>query len=298
VVAAAWSAEPTHSKALKLVILAPLGALLVAACGADTTARRLTRAAGLAAFLVLGGLLAVEAFWDLPLNRLANPEASLGDLMRNGNRATTIMLAMTWGVAGALFVRPRGRLAGAAMLAIGGALAPQFDQLANLVAFALGLLVFAIGWAAPRVAIWLSAGSLGAWLLAAPFATPMVLGLIPDLSRMPFGWEARSAIWQYVCARIMEAPLIGHGHDASNVVTDRMVVRGEDMSAIPLHPHSASLQIWFELGLVGALLGVIALIFGARALVRVYGDNRRRGGGLGVPHLARVSCQRELQRMA
>lgn len=276
VIATAWSPEPTHSKAWKLAVMAPLGLLFVTAAGQTEKTRRLTAAAGLAAFMTLAALLVIETSLGLPLNRLANPDAPLSEVMRNGNRGTTILLAMTWGVAGALLAGAwRGKwIAAIAALAIGGAIAPQFDQLANLLAFAAGCLAFALGWLTPRVGVWASSAVLAVWLLAAPFATPALTGLLPDLGEAPIGWAERIEIWRYTCARIMESPLLGYGLDASNVVTDQIMVRGEATSAIPLHPHSSSLQIWYELGLVGALLGAAVLVLGARALAKAYASNR------------------------
>src|SRR5262249_23705829 len=53
-----WSAQPGYSQGLKLAILVPLGLMFAAAAGAKP---RLTRAAGVAAFIVLAALMAIEA---------------------------------------------------------------------------------------------------------------------------------------------------------------------------------------------------------------------------------------------
>ena len=46
------------------------------------------------------------------------------------------------------------------------------------------------------------------------------------------------------------------------------------MRGIPLHPHSGSLQIWYETGAVGAVLAALALLAGGWALARAFKDNR------------------------
>src|SRR6185503_5937129 len=47
----------------------------------------------------------------------------------------------------------------------------------------------------------------------------------------------------------------GHGLDASRTAPQLLPVRdGYSVAAIPLHPHSASMQVWFETGAVAAVL--------------------------------------------
>ena len=57
-------------------------------------------------------------------------------------------------------------------------------------------------------------------------------------------WSQRLDIWSFSAARVGEHPLVGWGLDASRTFG----------SAILLHTHNAALQVWLELGLVGALL--------------------------------------------
>ncbi len=67
----------------------------------------------------------------------------------------------------------------------------------------------------------------------------------------------RLFIWDSVAQLIPDNPLIGAGFDAS-----RHENRTEDGKAplypgvIPLHPHNAALQIWYELGAVGILIAL------------------------------------------
>lgn len=59
-------------------------------------------------------------------------------------------------------------------------------------------------------------------------------------------WGARVDIWRFVAAEVAQHPFLGVGMDSSRV-----------FPAIPLHPHNAALQLWMELGPVGAALGVL-----------------------------------------
>ncbi len=275
IVSSAWSPYPDHVQAPKLAATIGLG-LVFAWAAARPDSRRLTRAGCLAAFLVLAALLAVEGFADLALNRAVRPDAPDWVLEGNPTRGAVILLALTWAVAGGLWVwgrRWRPTLATAALL-IGAVIAGQFHQLANVIAFGLGLGAFGLGFAAPRLAPLLVTGAAAFWMLAAPFLTPLAFADTRFVESLPYSWAARAGIWDYVCARIAERPWIGHGLDASRAVTDFIQVQGRATEAIPLHPHSASLQIWFETGLIGAGLAAAALLLGGRSLSRAFAQNR------------------------
>ena len=275
VLSSAWSPYPDHVQAPKLAATIGFG-LLFAAAASRPHARRLTRAGCLAAFVVLAALLAIEAFADLALNRAVRPDALDWVLEGNPTRGAVILLALSWAVASGLWVwggRARLVLTAAALL-VGAVIAGQFHQLANVVAFGLGLCAFGLGFAAPRLAPLLVTGATAFWLLAAPFLTPLAFADPRLVESLPYSWAARAGIWDYVSARIAERPWIGHGLDASRAVTDFIQVQGRATEAVPLHPHSASLQIWFETGLVGAGLATAALLLGGRALSRASTRNR------------------------
>lgn len=272
IVTSLWSAQPGHAQALKLAILVPFGLMFAASAAAEPT-RALTRAAGVAAFIVLAGLLTIEALWDLPINRAANPDMPPGEVVRNVNRGAVVLLALTWGPAAALLMQRRP-IAASALIVVSGLITLSFDVAANPAAFVAGLGVFALAFQAPRIAVMGVSSALAAWMLAAPFLTPLILASQRLVDAVPESWAHRVGIWNYVCARILEQPWIGHGLDSSRAVTDRIDVRGVEISAVPLHPHSASLQVWYETGAVGAVLAALALVAGGRALAGAFADNR------------------------
>jgi O-antigen ligase len=69
--------------------------------------------------------------------------------------------------------------------------------------------------------------------------------------RLPPSWAARIDIWTFTAARMSEKPLFGWGLDASRAFKGH----------IPLHPHDAPLQLWFELGVPGVVLGALVWSF-------------------------------------
>ena len=257
-----WSEHAAGPQALKIGALAVLGLVFAAAAAQDP---RLTRAGAVAAFIVLAALLAIEALGGLPLNRAAQPEGDIDELGRNLSRGASLLLALTWGAAGALLARPGAawKIAAMAALAAGGFVSLQFGQFANAVGFIAGLAAFATAYIAPRLILTAVLAALLVWLVGAPFATPLLASAI-DAEQLPFSWNARVEIWSYICDRIWEQPWFGHGLDAARA----------HLPTVPVHPHSASLQIWFELGVAGVLLAAASLITGGRTLLRHFGDNR------------------------
>lgn len=271
----AWSPLPLDDQVWKLAALVPLGSVFVASATADAQMRRLMLAGAIAVCASSLVLLAGEAWLDFPLNREAQPNEPHGELLRIGGHAVTVLIGLTWAAAGGLIALGGGwRRIGAAVLLLGaGALSLQFDQLGNAVAFAAGLAAFALGFAAPRLGLLLISGGLAAWQVLAPFVAPLLSD--PRLvDNVPRSWAARTAIWDYASARVMEQPIIGHGLEASRAVTEKVYVRGMELTAIPVHPHSASLQIWYETGAIGALLAAAVLITGGLWLARAFDGNR------------------------
>ncbi len=72
----------------------------------------------------------------------------------------------------------------------------------------------------------------------------------------PLSWSQRMGYWRHAVGWIGDHPLRGWGLDAS-----RMFAPG-----IQLHPHDAALQIWLELGVIGA---VAATVFWVTVFLRM-----------------------------
>lgn len=272
-----WSIYPNHIQALKLWLTVGGGLMFAGAASADRSARRLTSAAGLAAFLVLAALLGVEALAGRPISHALHPEMVLTDIDRTTGRASSVLVLMSWAGAGGLIAwggASMPRIAGAAsVLAIAGLVSLQFGELANVVAFAAGAGVFALAFLVPRLAVLGVSGGLAGWMLAAPFVTPWLVSDPRLFAALPLSGAARIVIWRYVSGRIPENFWFGHGLDASRTAPQLLPVReGYSVAAIPLHPHSASMQVWFETGAVGAVLAAALMLAGGWALSRLLVD--------------------------
>jgi O-antigen ligase len=83
---------------------------------------------------------------------------------------------------------------------------------------------------------------------------------------LPLSWADRLRIWSFIAERFTEAPLRGAGLDASRT-----------FPTVALHPHSAPLQLWYELGLPGAVLGTLFWLWLWRRIADCAGRNRLHG---------------------
>lgn len=274
-----WSLNPDHGQALRLAGGVLCGLLFAAGSGATEGNRRLVRALGAAAVCVTALLLVGEAYGDMPLNRLAQPHTETGLLMRNPGRGASVLMALIWPAMAALAGGTQAQRMGWRAVLIATALvAFQFDQSGNTVGFAAGLGAYVVGYFAPRFTMLATTLGLAVWLLAAPWV--MLHAPIPPalMAKLPDSWAVRTEIWHFASTQIATHPL-GLGLDAARTFTQTTELRGLHFSLIPLHPHSASLQIWLELGVAGAVLGAIALSIGGWSLSRTLAHDRLAAAG-------------------
>jgi O-antigen ligase len=82
----------------------------------------------------------------------------------------------------------------------------------------------------------------------------------------------RLVIWRFVATKALEQPLIGWGLDAARAFPEGKTTApvttlscqppcSTEVEQLPLHPHNMVLQWWLELGLPGAALGAMALLW-------------------------------------
>jgi O-antigen ligase len=132
---------------------------------------------------------------------------------------------------------------------------------ATLAALTLGLCAFLLVRTMRTVGVAILGVLTTVYWIAAPLAvlTGVRFGLIHALR--PFvqkSWDERLDIWTFSAAKIVEKPWMGWGLDASRTFG----------SAISLHTHDAAIQIWLELGAVGAVI-VAAFWIGVWSAIEV-----------------------------
>lgn len=157
-----------------------------------------------------------------------------------------VLAALFWPVAAALWRAKRGLVAVFLAVAVVGSTvllrgdSPTLAMAASAVVF-FGVL--ALG----RPAVLGLMGVTAAYWLATPAAMLglQAAGVFRALDgRLPASWNARLHIWTFALGKWVSNPLLGLGLDSSRAF-------GRN---IPLHPHDGGLQIWLELGILGAVL--------------------------------------------
>jgi len=256
--------EPWGSAAIKLVAEAGFYfAVVCAARRADSATRTLALRVLAWGTAALGLVMVVEALTGAALyltlrDLMADPIRP--DLGRKNAAQALFVLALFW---------PAATLAAARTVQAWWLAVPM---LAGLVVGSVLL-----GYDAPIIALVASvAAGLAVWRW--PIWAPRVLGALAATyflfmpavmwaleatgafatlkADVPLSWSQRLGYWGHATGWIADHPLRGWGLDAS-----RMFSPG-----IQLHPHDAALQIWLELGLIGAMA---AAVFWAALFVRM-----------------------------
>lgn len=105
-------------------------------------------------------------------------------------------------------------------------------------------------------------------MLSMPFIMPGVFNGLPsfvdEVAFLKSGYVGyRFEIWDYISRKIYDHPFIGHGLEFTKTYETFDTQARYAQSTHVLHPHNAILQIWIELGVVGALIagaGVLAVL--------------------------------------
>jgi O-antigen ligase len=176
------------------------------------------------------------------------------------------------------FALPWPWLARAALLLVGaGVLISLPGETARLATIA-GLAAALLSLAAPRLVPRL----IGAMLGLAILVMPLLVGFIPKMptANLPLSAVHRLVIWDFTVARVAEKPLTGWGLEASRAMpggraqpdtatldrlnitnpAQRAFLANPHVEVMPLHPHNGALQLWLELGGIGALLGAVLML--------------------------------------
>jgi O-antigen ligase len=239
--------------ALKLLLEAGLyGAFVSAALGISRQGGRravlvLTVALALLAalFLVEGIAGARIQFWIRAA--AGQPADDISFAVRDVSRVAYALALLFWPVAvrlGQMKLRWAAAVMAAAILA--GALLLGADAPAAALAVSAAVF-FLVRWKG-RAALWSCIGAVTVYFVAAPILAHLApdsraMASIPGLQ----SWAERLDIWRYAAARILERPFFGWGLDASRMFSPY----------IQLHTHNGALQLWLELGAVGAALALL-----------------------------------------
>lgn len=274
-VSAAWSVEPSRAvgTALSLGALLLLGAMAARAVVEDDPANLRRMGVALVVGLALGAAaLAFDFATDNLFRRAVRgfppPSMQIGFGLKPAAGVLALLLPLLLAVPGV--ARPLRF----AVLGAGTAAVVWLPGESAKLSILLGLAAAALAMALPRLATRAAAVGLAAFFLLAPLIFSAAVPRLPDLSALPRSAAHRVLIWDFVGERIAVRPILGWGMEASRAIPggddtfapatlDRFGLDGAEERAffalpstkrLPLHPHNAALQVWLELGAVGAVL--------------------------------------------
>ena len=158
------------------------------------------------------------------------------------------------------------------------ALLVSTHSLTTQMAFSIGAITFVAATYLPRLArssmafIWTTV-----WLLTVPVTIGMAEMRLQDAKWLPFSSMERVRIWSAVAWDVLDKPVFGHGVGAKSLredPTERSTVSAVGKPVPIHHPHNGYLQVWHELGVVGAL-AFMAFGFWLLRLIDQLRDNIR-----------------------
>jgi O-antigen ligase len=290
VVSILWSASPATTALSLLEALVPAASAFIIAFGLSGQTRHFrshTAALGLAFGLALAcAVMLVDLATAMSLQRVLGNRAQAFVL----NRAILTVLVVGTPV---LWWLARDRLLPRSVyLALAGLLAVSVISShsgAAVLGSACALLIYGLARYAPRSAV--GALLIGAFLslAAAPVIGETLFRSISKAAHERMtgaSSEARVAIWRSFEVVVRERPLLGWGFGISPVIADDPRLRQIDPDTRAMlgvgHPHNAALQIWVELGAVGAALAFLVFAFLLRSIARL-------DAGAAAPRLALVA---------
>jgi len=267
-VSIAWSPAPALSLYAWGEFVLPAAAALVLAL---TLPARLARSA----FIVLAVTAAAAAV--LILFELATGQEARHALgMRWNtfvfNRPALTLLVLAPPLLAALF-RLRHRWLGIALGLLIVAAILRSDSGAAVLGLTSGAAAFAIARRAPATALNLTAAALVIAFAVAPVSGEILNRLLPpSIHHALYGAssQARVDIWRSFGAAVRERPVFGTGFASGPAVPASQAGSRVDPGYRTFlsvgHPHNAALQIWVELGAIGAFAAAAVLLLVLRAL--------------------------------
>ncbi len=199
-----------------------------------------TKVSNLNLFPIGAGLAAIAIF----IVALTQPPEMVDLDASKLERATIGLIIIVWPALGALAIRQRWAATGGLAVAVAFAVIAVWTPLA-LVAMTFATAAFAAALYEPkRAALWLG------WIFAALFALAPIFPLIISLlgpSYDPDSLFAPLHVWSQIIQADGIRLFTGHGLDTAT--------RGVISGMLPANtPHSILFEIWYELGIIGALV--------------------------------------------
>jgi hypothetical protein len=179
-----------------------------------------------------------------------------GEDTQNLERGLVVLVLLLW--PSVAWLRSRRRMREAAALAVAVAVAAALGpELLPVVALASGALIYGLTALNLPVGVRVTSLAMLGLLALAPILPfiirPLAAGILPG------GHPVRASleVWQRLVANGPLRLITGHGFETA--------LRGRFAGLLPQNaPNSLLFEIWYDLGVIGALAGAVALFFSAR----------------------------------
>ncbi len=178
-----------------------------------------------------------------------------GEAAHSANRAVVVLTLFAAPAALIIFQRYGGLAVVCLFATLFVAVLTTESQAAQLgVLGAMVVLVFAL--VTPRAAIWVCGVGGILTIVVMPFLFSQVSfdDLFSGMPNAEMTLMPRLEIWTFVSQKILEQPLLGYGLETGRFMPIDDMVRSYFPGEYLHHPHNGVLQIWFEMGALGALM--------------------------------------------
>lgn len=219
-------------------------------------------------------LILLQLWTDVAVRRAFGLRAEEFIFNRPSLTVLVLSIPLAW-----LLLRSGYRRVGAGALALAAGTVVQSESGAAVLGLLAAVAVYALARYSGRAAVSVVALCVAVAILLAPVigaAAERVLPASVHESLARANTRARVEIWKTFGEAVRQDPVLGKGFGVSPSFAETRAaheVRPNDPSALTLwHPHNAALQIWVELGLVGAALGMIVVMLLLKRIARLPGE--------------------------
>ena len=267
-----WSVNPSSGaeKLPKLLASILLGTVLLASASTVTADGRTTlRKLLLVSYFLCLGILLIGILRErgdlLPL--LAPHNGVAGDEVWRMNRGATILVLILLPAFLAAHRQPLLVLLICVLYCIPATFS---ESNAALLGFGVAMATIACCRVMPRVTFYAAIGLLMAYIASAPFIHKTIPGSKPlettlfgksffEFTQLPSSAQHRVKIWDFTANKILDRPMLGWGFNSSRYLAEKKD-KSKYGSSLQLHPHNGVLEIWLELGIIGAFMMLLLIL--------------------------------------
>lgn len=280
---AAWAIDPGESFWTGIRLLGLFGCGLFILAGVATLSpdgRAIARRLLLVGMVVGLGFFAVELLGGASITYAIReatgaPPKAFSILF---NRTASVVSLFLWPALIVLIMQRKWIYAGVLTLATVW-LGSLTESGASMVGLGAGFTAFMIVWIVGKAGI----RGLALLISAGIVLTPLIvigahsMPLLADAIEGANAFGHRMRIWQFAIERAFENPVFGLGLDAARHLSTGGSDIGANADLMPLHPHNIPVQIWLELGLVGAVLAAAFFAIAGLLISRIQIDRLSLG---------------------